>query len=258
MRILFIGDIMGRPGRECLKTAIPGLDSNYRMDVIIANGENSAGGWGITQKVAREIFDAGVDVITGGNHIWDNKDVFNFIDQEERLLRPLNYPPGTPGRGSVVFEKAGRKIGVICLAGQVFMPEIECPFRKSVGEIERLKRETPIIIVDFHAEATSEKNAMGWFLNDKASAVIGTHTHVQTADEKIIGQQMGYITDVGMTGPFNSVIGVNIDQAIEKFTTKLPVRFRLGDAQPAQLNALFLEVDNEGICTYLERINMVI
>ncbi len=258
MRILFIGDIMGRPGRECLKTALPRLDSDYGMDVVIANGENSAGGWGITQNVAREIFDTGVDIITGGNHIWDNKDVFDFIDQEERLLRPLNYPPGTPGKGSVVFEKAGRKIGVICLVGQVFMSEFECPFRKSADEIERLKKETPIIIVDFHAEATSEKNAMGWFLKDRASAVIGTHTHVQTADEKIIGQKMGYITDVGMTGPFNSVIGVDIDQAIEKFTTKLPIRFRLGEAQPVQLNALFLEVDNKGICTYLERINTVI
>lgn len=258
MRILFIGDIVGRPGRECLKRTIPRLKNNYYPDIVIANGENSAGGVGITENVANEIFDAGVDIITGGNHIWDNKDVFNFIDREEHLLRPLNYPAGTPGRGAVVFEKAGEKIAVICLAGQVFMPELECPFRRVVDEIERLNKVTPIIVVDFHAEATSEKNALGWFLKDRVSAVIGTHTHVQTADEKIIGQRMGYITDAGMTGPFNSVIGIEIDLAIEKFTTKLPVRFRIGDARVMQFNGLIFEVNNEGRCTSVERINLII
>lgn len=258
MRVLFIGDVVGKPGRECLKKMIPGLKSKYELDFIIANGENLAGGLGITKEVANELFDNGVNVITGGNHIWDKKEVFIFIGEESRLLRPMNYPPGTPGQGWECYQVNNETLGVLNLSGKVFMPELDCPFRTVEEEIAKMRANTPFIILDFHAEATSEKNAMGYFLRKKVSAVIGTHTHVQTADEKILDNATAYITDVGMTGPYESVIGVDVDSAIKKLITKMPVRLDVSDFKPLQFNAVYLEFNTEGNCIDIKRIFEVI
>jgi len=228
MKILFIGDIIARIGRRAVKTLLPSLISKYNIDFISANGENSAGGFGITEKTAIELFDMGVHVITTGNHVWDKKDIIPFISQQTRLIRALNYPPGVPGVGSTVYSiKNGLKVGVINLSGRVFMTAVDCPFRAVLPEIEKIKKETNIILVDFHAEATSEKRAMGYHLNGHVSAVVGTHTHVQTADECVLSGRTAYITDVGMTGPKDSVIGVNISQIINKFLTQMPTKYEV-------------------------------
>ena len=208
MKILFIGDIVGSPGREAIKNLLPELKKDYGLDFVIANAENAAGGSGITAKVAEELFDYGVDVLTSGDHIWKKREIFEIINQEERILRPLNFPSGAPGRGYGVFKvKGGLKVGVINVNGRVFMDALECPFKTTRAARDELAKETNIIIVDIHAEATSEKVALGWYLDGKVSAVLGTHTHIQTAVERILPEGTAFLTDAGMTGPYDSVIG---------------------------------------------------
>jgi metallophosphoesterase (TIGR00282 family) len=226
MKVLFIGDIVGKVGRTCVKALLPNLVDKFKIDLVIANGENIAGGFGLTQSVVEELFKNGIHIITTGNHVWDKKEFIEYIAKDNRVLRPLNYPPGVPGYGSIVFKAPNRqKVAVINISGRVFMSNMDCPFRTCAEEIQRLAKETKIIIIDFHAEATSEKIAFGYYLDGKASAVIGTHTHVQTADESILPGGTAYITDVGMTGPSHSVIGVEVEQIIQRFLTNMPTRF---------------------------------
>lgn len=257
MKVLFIGDVIGRPGRKALRALLPALVGRTGADFVIANGENAAGGFGINEKTALEIFSSGVDLITGGNHIWDNKDGVPYIMKEDRVLRPLNFPPGSPGHGSIVNTLAdGRKIAVLNLSGRVFMPNNDCPFRTGREEIEKLRETTKNIIVDLHAEATSEKEAFGYFVDGTVSAVIGTHTHVQTADEKILPKGTAYITDVGMTGPTESVIGMDKDIIIEKFLTQMPRRFEVAGG-PSALSAVLLDLDSEtGLSVSIERLSL--
>ncbi len=242
--VLFIGDIMGRPGRHALRTALPKLREKHRPDFVVANGENSAGGVGITEEIGRDLF-AFVDVLTSGNHVWDKKDASLYMDKEPRLLRPANYPAVNPGRGSYVAINArGQKLGVLNLQGRVFMEPLDCPFRTADAAVETLRRETPCILVDLHAEATSEKQALGWYLDGRVSALVGTHTHVPTADGRILPGGTAYISDAGMAGARNSVIGMRREQAREKFLTGRPVRF-----EPASggifLSAVFIEINTE-------------
>jgi metallophosphoesterase (TIGR00282 family) len=244
MKVLFIGDIVGTVGRAAVKGLLPALRDRYKLDFIVANGENAAGGFGITEKVASEIFGYGVHVLTSGNHIWDKKESVPYIAKENRIIRPVNYPPGVPGYGSVVMTLSdGIKLGVVNISGRVFMSSIDCPFRVGKEEIERLHKETKCIIVDFHAEATSEKIAFGYFIDGKVSAVVGTHTHVQTADEKILPGGTSYITDVGMTGPEVSVIGIEKDQIIERFLLQMPRKFETARGN-AILSAVVIEIDH--------------
>ncbi len=223
--VLFIGDVIGRPGRKALKQHLSVLVRKHNPSFIIANAENAAGGIGLTEKVALELFED-VDALTSGNHIWDKKEALELLKKEPRLLRPANYPIQNPGQGAHVFlDGQGRKIGVMNLQGRVFMEPIDCPFQVADHELETLRKITPVIIVDFHAEATSEKQAMGWYLDGKVSAVVGTHTHIPTADERILPGGTAYITDIGMVGGYNSVIGIKRDQAMSRFLTSRPQRF---------------------------------
>jgi metallophosphoesterase (TIGR00282 family) len=255
VKLLFIGDVIGKPGRQALSNELHRLVDRYMVDLVIANGENAAGGFGITEETARDLYRCGIHLLTSGNHIWDKKDALDFIKREEMLLRPANYPEGTPGRGSTVITTAGGvKVAVLNLEGRVFMNNLDCPFRVADREIELLKRETPIIFVDFHAEATSEKAALGWYLDGRASAVVGTHTHVQTADERILTGGTAYITDVGMTGSYDSVIGVRKEEAISRFLTQLPAKFEVAK-KDIRLNAVVIEVDEQsGKALRIERI----
>jgi len=255
MNILFIGDIVGSPGREAIKILLPQLQKEYNLDFVIANAENAAGGSGITLKIAQELFDCGVNVLTSGDHIWKKREVFDFINQEENILRPLNFPNGAPGRGFGLFNlKNGLKIGVVNVNGRVFMEALECPFRTSLAAVEILSKETKVIIVDIHAEATSEKIALGWYLDGKVSAVLGTHTHIQTADEKILPAGSAYITDVGMTGPYDSVIGRKVEDVLMRFITAIPTRFEVAK-ENIQLHGVVLNVDeNTGKASSITRI----
>jgi hypothetical protein len=245
MNILFIGDIVGSPGREAVKKLLPQLKKEYDLKFIIANAENAAGGSGITRKVADELFDSGVDVLTSGDHIWKKREIFEFINQDERILRPVNFPDGVPGRGHGVFKtKDNLKVGVINVNGRVFMEALECPFRKTLSASEVVASETRVIIVDMHAEATSEKIALGWYLDGKVSAILGTHTHIQTADERILPQGSAYITDVGMAGPCDSVIGRRIEDVLERFLTAIPTRFEVAK-ENIQLQGVVLDIDED-------------
>jgi hypothetical protein len=256
--ILFIGDIVGRPGRKAVKGVLNDLKSNYKIDFVIANGENAAGGTGLTKKVAIELFNMGIDCLTMGNHVWDKKEIFDFINEEHRIVRPGNYPEGTPGCGSTILLKNNKKIGIINVSGRVFMDTLDCPFKTVERELINIKKHTNIIIVDFHAEATSEKVAMAWFLDGKVTAVLGTHTHVQTADERILPRDTAYITDVGMTGPYNSVLGIKADLVLKKFITQLPVSFKLA-AGDKIFNGVVLNVDDKtGKAREIKRINLLI
>jgi len=242
VHILFFGDVIGRPGRMALRRTLPSLKKKYRPDIIVANGENAAGGIGITPDVCRELLTQ-VHVLTSGNHIWDKKDAVACLDEEARLLRPANYPPQNPGKSHYLFtRKEGRKIGILNLQGRVFMEPVDCPFQKADEMVEILQKETPIILVDLHAEATSEKQAMGWYLDGRVSAVVGTHTHVQTADERILPGGTAYITDVGMVGGYDSIIGIKKDQAIQRFLTSRPQRFEPGKGD-ALISMVFLQID---------------
>ncbi|MDP9751851.1 MULTISPECIES: TIGR00282 family metallophosphoesterase [Thermoanaerobacter] len=258
MKILIIGDIVGRLGRDILKERLQELISEYNVDIVIANGENAAGGNGLTRKVADELFEMGIAALTMGNHVWDQKEILKFIDEEVRIVRPANYLEETPGRGSIVLNFKNSKIGIINLQGITFMPCNRNPFFVALEEVEKLRVETNIILVDFHAEATSEKIAMGYFLDGKVSCVFGTHTHVQTADEKILQNGTAYITDVGMTGPSDSILGIDKELIIKRFTSSVPVRFEVAKKGPAQINAIVISVNEiTGKCYNIERINKI-
>jgi metallophosphoesterase (TIGR00282 family) len=257
VRILFIGDIVGKPGRELVRRGLPGIVDFHRIDLVIANAENSAAGFGITREIGDQLLDWGVDVMTSGNHIWDKKEALDYIGAESRLLRPANYPNGAPGNGSYLARtRDGRSVGVINVMGRVFMLNIDDPFAVVLREIDALKERTRIIFVDFHAEATSEKIAMGWHLDGKVTALVGTHTHVQTADERILPKGTAYLTDVGMTGPHDSIIGVDIQAALGKFLTALPARFETATDNP-RLNAVMIDADEQtGRATDIERLSL--
>jgi metallophosphoesterase (TIGR00282 family) len=258
LKILFIGDIMGRPGREAVQRLLPAVREEYGIDFAIANGENAAGGKGVTDKVAAELFGYGINVLTGGNHSWQNREGFKLIQEEARILRPANFPQGqdVPGRGAAVFQdRTGVNVGVLNLQGRIFMTPLDCPFQSALREISTLCQETKIIIVDFHAEATSEKVSMGWFLDGRVTAVIGTHTHVQTADEQILPQGTAYITDVGMTGPHDGVIGIKKDIVLESMVSRLPVRHQLAEGN-IRLNGVIVTIDpDSGRATDIERLS---
>lgn len=257
MKVLFIGDIVGKAGRQAVSQLLPRIKREREIDFTLANGENATGGTGITPKIADELFSQGIDIITSGNHLWDKKEIMSIVDKERRLLRPANYPSGVPGFGSVIVESSsGPKVGVINLAGRVFMSTLECPFRTAEMEIKKLRAETLLIIVDMHAEATSEKIAMGWFLDGKVSAVVGTHTHVQTADERLLPHGTAYISDIGMTGSMDSVIGVKTDMILHRFLTQMPVRFEAAE-KDVQLCGIILDLDPAtGKAASIERIQM--
>jgi 2',3'-cyclic-nucleotide 2'-phosphodiesterase len=255
MNILFIGDVVGSPGREAVRQIVPLLQKEYSLDFVIANAENAAGGSGITAKVAQELFSSGVSVLTAGDHIWKKPEIFQLLDQEPRIVRPLNFPLGAPGKGASLFTTAqGVSIGVISILGRVFMDALECPFRTCKQAREELAQKARVIIVDVHAEATSEKIALGWFLDGSVSAIIGTHTHIQTADEKILPGGSAYITDAGMTGPYHSVIGRRIEDVLDRFITAIPVRFEVAK-DDVQLHGVVVSVDeNTGIAQSITRV----
>lgn len=257
MKVLFIGDIVGKPGRRIVGRLIPSIVNEHEIDVVIANCENAAGGLGVTREIVKELYSNKVNILTSGNHIWHKKEITDFIEDYETLLRPANYPEGSPGWGSVVARSiSGKPVGVLNLMGRVFMNPIDCPFRVAEREIHKLRDETNVIIVDMHAEATSEKQALGWFLDGKVSAVLGTHTHVQTADERILPQGTAYITDAGMTGPFDSVIGMKRDIIIKKFLTSIPARYDVAK-QNVWLQGVIIDIDDEsGKSFNIERLNL--
>jgi metallophosphoesterase (TIGR00282 family) len=245
MKILFIGDIIGKPGRDLLQKGLRALVEHHRVDFVIANAENAAGGFGITKDVGDSILDLGVEVMTSGNHIWDKKEAIEYIAGEPRLLRPANYPAGVPGRGSYVAQSGdGRAVGVINVMGRVFMTPIDDPFAIVLREIEAMRHKTKLIVVDFHAEATSEKVAMGWHLDGRVTMVVGTHTHVQTADERILPGGTAYLTDAGMTGPHDSIIGMEREPALARFLTGMPSRFEPATGNP-RLNGIVVDADDK-------------
>ena len=257
MNILFVGDIFGKPGREVARRAIPAIVEQRSIDFVIANVENSASGFGVTGDIAETILRYGVDVMTSGNHVWDKKEVLEYIPRQTKLLRPANFPAGVPGRGSYLGKtRTGEPIGVVNIMGRVFMTPLDDPFAVAVKEIEALRAKTRVILVDFHAEATSEKVAMGWHLDGRATAVIGTHTHVQTADERLLPKGTAYLTDAGMTGPHDSVIGVTVDAALGRFLTSMPAKFEAANGA-GRLNAVIVTADPAtGKATAIERLNM--
>jgi len=257
MRLLFVGDIVGKPGRDIVRRAVPLLTREHGIDLVVANAENAAGGFGITRETGEAILGSGVHVMTSGNHIWDKKEALEYIALEPRLLRPLNYPPGAPGAGvSVVATAGGQLVGIVNVMGRVHMPLVDDPFPATLRAVEDVRRQTPIVIVDFHAEVTSEKVAMGWYLDGRATAVIGTHTHVQTADDQVLPGGTAYITDVGMTGPHDSVIGVEKEAALGRFLTGLPARFETATGAP-RLNAVLIDADaGTGRATAITRLSL--
>ena len=255
MRILMIGDVIGKPGRQAIKALLPEVRREYGIDMVIANGENTAGGFGITSDTAYELLDNGVDVLTSGNHIWDQKEIIPSMDEGLPLIRPANYP-NAPGRGFLFHDG----VMVLNLMGRVFMPPLDCPFRTADTILKGVKSgENPkIIIVDFHAEATSEKQGLGWYLDGRVSAVLGTHTHVGTVDAKILPRGTGYLTDVGMTGPINSVIGSEVDAVLERFLTGMPQRLNVANG-PVTMNSVLLDIDPDtGQATAIQRIDRTV
>jgi len=255
MRILFIGDIVGSPGRHIVLERLTDIVAQQKLDLVIANAENAASGFGITPRLAEELLAVGVDVLSGGNHIWDRKEILDYFPHQPRLLRPANYPEGTPGRGLYVgTARNGTRYAVLNLQGRVFMASIDCPFRTADRELKLIPPDVKIIIVDMHAETTSEKQAMGWYLDGRASAVIGTHTHVVTADEQVLPGGTAYITDVGMTGPHDSVIGMDKAGILRRFLDGLPARFDVASAD-VQMNAVRLDVEeSSGHARSIERL----
>lgn len=256
MKILFIGDIVGKPGRRAVRELLPEVIEEHRIDLVIANCENAAAGFGVTGEVVEELYRCQVDVLTSGNHVWDKKEILEVLDGYETLLRPANYPPEAPGRGSVVTTAPdGISVGVINLSGRVFMQPLDCPFRTADREIGLMKNKAGVIIVDMHAEATSEKIAMGCYLDGRVTAVLGTHTHVQTADEQILPGGTGYITDVGMTGPFDSVIGIRKESILQRFLLQMPNKFDVAK-KDVRLQGVTVEIDGEGRAAGIERISV--
>lgn len=258
MKAFFVGDIVGKSGRVALKAHLSAVVSSHGVDIVIVNGENSAAGFGITEKVGNELFSIGAHVITSGNHIWDKKEALRYLDSEQRVIRPLNYPPGVPGFGSVVYEcDTGARVAVINVSGRVFMPPLDCPFRTLEAELERIGDSADVVIVDIHAEATSEKVAMGQYFDGKVSAMLGTHTHIQTADECVLPGGTAYITDVGMSGSVNSVIGVDSKRIFERFITQMPVRFEVAHGTSI-LCGVVVDIDEtSGKARSIERIRLM-
>ncbi len=256
MKLLFIGDIVGEPGRRAVKLLLPILKARHALDVVIANGENSAGGNGITAPLARELFESGIDVITLGDHVWDQRETGALLTQQPHLIRPLNYPAGVPGSGSVVFQKDNLPaVAVLNLQGRTFMPVLENPFPAALAEVGRLRAQTPLILVDFHAEATSEKIAMGRFLDGRVTAVIGTHTHVQTADEQIFPGGTAYLSDAGFTGPQESVLGREIQPIIQRFLLNTPQRFEVAKGRVALHGAVIDADETTGRARSIHRVS---
>ncbi|RPI29681.1 MAG: TIGR00282 family metallophosphoesterase [Acidobacteria bacterium] len=255
MKILFVGDVVGRPGRKLLTDHLPAVQRELEIDFTIVNVENAAGGFGVTPALAQEILSGGVDVMTTGNHVWDKREIFDYLNREPRLLRPGNYPKGVPGSFVHIGEsRTGARVAVMNLQGRVFMPLTDCPFRLAEKEIPRISRETRVIVIDFHAEATSEKLALGWFLDGQVSAVIGTHTHIPTADCRILPKGTAYVTDVGMTGPYDSVIGMEVNTSLSRFLTGLTARMEVASENP-RFSAILLDVDEStGMAKSIRRI----
>jgi metallophosphoesterase (TIGR00282 family) len=242
MNVLMVGDVFGESGRAAIQKLLPRIRQEHAIDLAVVNVENAAGGFGVTPAMARTFLEQGVDVMTSGNHIWDKKEIIEYIVKENLLLRPANYPSGTPGVGSAVVKAGPHKVAVLNLMGRVFLPSLDCPFRKADEEVARLRQEAAIIVVDMHCEATSESQAMGWYLDGRVSAVVGTHRHVQTADERVLPQGTAYITDLGMTGPTDGIIGVNREMIIQRFLSQMPVRFEPATG-PAALHGVVIVVD---------------
>ncbi|WP_442599575.1 TIGR00282 family metallophosphoesterase [Neobacillus sp. D3-1R] len=255
MQILFIGDVVGSPGRDMVKEYVPKLKEKYRPQLTIINGENAAGGKGITQSIYRQFLEVGAQAVTLGNHSWDNREIFEFINDAKYLVRPANFPEGTPGKGLVFLKYNELEVAVINLQGRTFMNAIDCPFKKADELIEEAKKRTSIIFVDFHAEATSEKQAMGWYLDGRVSAVVGTHTHVQTSDNRILPNGTAFLTDVGMTGPYDGILGVEKEAVLKRFLTSLPVRFEVPKEGRTLLSAVLIHIDQKtGLAKKIERI----
>jgi metallophosphoesterase (TIGR00282 family) len=258
MKLLFIGDIVGRPGRQMLNRHLASLVDRHLIDLVVANAENAAAGFGVTPDVVAELLALGVDVLTTGNHVWDKRESLPLIDQEQRLLRPANYPPGLPGKGWGVFQTSAElPVAIVNLEGRVFMSNLDCPFRAADAILAELRHRTPVVLVDFHAETTSEKGAMAAYLDGRVSAVFGTHTHVQTADERLLPGGTAFISDVGMTGSRDSVIGIRKELSVERFLTQLPVRFEVAKKEP-MLCAVVVTVDETtGRAEGVERVQIV-
>jgi len=256
VKLVFLGDIVGSSGRKAVRIFLPEIIKKYKCDFIIANAENAAGGYGLTQKVAEELFSYGIDILTSGNHIW-KREFFPYLQKTERVLRPANYGEGAPGKGWTIYTKNNIKLAVINLEGRIFMRPLENPFIIGKKLAQEFIKETPFIIVDFHAEATSEKLTLGYFLDGLVSAIIGTHTHVQTSDERIFPKGTGYITDVGMCGAFESVIGMKISQALEMYLSMVPRKLEVEKDKKIKVEGLFLEFNEKGKTTYIERFRLI-
>jgi metallophosphoesterase (TIGR00282 family) len=253
VRLLFVGDIVGSPGRRAVERLLPGLREQHEVDFAVVNGENSAGGLGITERIARALYAAGADAITLGNHAYRHSDVYDFLDRDPSIVRPANYPKADPGRGHTIIERGGVRIAVVNLAGTVFLDSNRSPFAEADALIAELRERADHVLVDFHAEATSEKVAMGWYLDGRVTACVGTHTHVPTADARVLPGGTAYVTDVGMTGARNGVIGVKRDGAIKRFLTQTPVKFETATEDP-WLNAVLVEADDSGRAVSIEQI----
>lgn len=259
LKIFFIGDIVGRPGRQVVRDALPRLVDQLMIDLVVANGENAAAGFGLTPDVVDELFALGIDVLTTGNHVWDKRDGLVCIEQEPALLRPANYPVGTPGRGFGVFQTpAGLAVAIVNLEGRVFMSGLDCPFRKADSILDELGSRQRIILVDFHAEATSEKGALGAYLDGRVSAVVGTHTHVQTADERILPGGTAFISDVGMSGARDSVIGIRKELSIQRFLTQMPVRYEIAKKDPVLCGVVISIDESSGLAENIERVQVAV
>lgn len=254
---LFLGDVVGHPGRHAVRALLPRLRQRFHPELVLANVENAAAGFGITAPLAQELREAGVDLMTTGNHVWDKRESYGFIDDCSYLVRPANYPPGAPGRGSLLHRLPGLSIGLVNLSGRAFLEPLDDPFRAADELVEDLRRETPLIIVDFHAEATAEKVAMGWFLDGRVGAVLGTHTHVPTADLRILPQGTAYVTDLGMVGPRDSVLGMDTPTILKKFRSQMPARFPVAGG-PVLLCGVYFELDcDTGRATRVEAVQEI-
>jgi metallophosphoesterase (TIGR00282 family) len=257
MRILFVGDVFGKAGRRILREKLPALLAEQRIDFCVANVENAAGGFGITPPIVEELLGLGLDLLTSGNHIWDKRVILPYLDQQPRLLRPHNYPNIAPGTGLFIGDtRCGATIGVLNLQGRVYMQAIDCPFRSGEAAVEQIRKRTNLILIDFHGEATSEKQAFAWYMDGRVSAVVGTHTHVQTADERVLPRGTAYITDLGMTGPYDSVIGSITDFALERFIRQIPVRLEPANANPRLCGAVLEINETTGLADSIVRLNL--
>jgi 2',3'-cyclic-nucleotide 2'-phosphodiesterase len=255
IKILMLGDVVGRPGRDIIRKWVPELREKEAIDLVIANGENVAGGRGLTSDTASDLFSSGVDVLTNGDHSWDKQEFSQLVQNNKRVIRPANYPEDCPGKGYSVVEAAGHSVGILNLCGRVFMaPSFQCPFQTANKILETLKSQCKIILVDMHAEATSEKIAMGWYLDGRVSAVVGSHTHVQTADERILPKGTAYLTDMGMTGPYQSVIGREIEPVLNRFITQMPHRFHVAKEDARLMGALIEVNPDDGRALHIQRV----